>query len=42
MNDKKTFFVTYEFVNITREELERVLSEIDSELGIFPVSIESK
>lgn len=40
MDDKETFVVSYKFVDITREELNRLIDEIFDEMGIIPLRVE--
>ena len=37
MND---YLVTYKFVGLTREQLDKLLEEIFSEMGIIPLRVE--
>lgn len=40
MSEKGDYIVMYKFVSVTWEEVEHVMEEISSEMGIIPVKVE--
>lgn len=40
MNERGDYLVTYKFVNVTREEVERVVGDVFEEMGMIPLKVE--
>lgn len=40
MDEADDFLVTYKFIGLTREQLDKLIDEIFSEMGIMPLRVE--
>lgn len=42
MEEKNNYLVTYKFLDLTGEELKRLIEEITGEIGIMPLRVEKE